>query len=381
MLITTLILPAFSAAILAEMEDSENLCHFQYGVGSISCLTAAIFTAATGIENFLRLKALRLAEYNRQRQPPAPPPTSPPPPHHHHHHHHQGASAGSMPTHMMHHGGNPQPPPKQSICTVFQVTILNLIVWLFSGVIVLTHFIFMPHLMYAICGPPGGRGPINEQLLLESVTVLGVCLISFVFLGGLGFLKCVCIMRSWDRPKPYLTSREFAVVSANFWNWLVRFFIWCPSLVWAISSQFQRSDEFQFQMQAQNYRPYYNSPQMMGPTTPPLPVVNTVFQRLIIWAAVLPPCLSSLINAIANKDFRRCYVQLFHYCCCKTSVALTRRPRDNLRGGSDVRVHIIPGYNMYSSSAGHFSEISAPPTFRGFKCRPLMNCKRDVYEL
>ncbi|CAG7831480.1 unnamed protein product [Allacma fusca] len=344
MLITTLVLPASSAAILAEMENSENLCHFQYGVGSISCLTAAIFTAATGIENFLRLKALRVMEYNRQRTPPQ--------------------HAGGLPSHML-------APPKQSICTVFQVTILNLIVWLVSGIIVLTHFIFMPHLMYSICGPPGRR-EMNEQYLLESVTVLGVCLLSFVFLGGLGFLKSVCIMRSWDRPKPYLTSREFAVVTANLWNWFVRFLIWCPSLVWAIVSQFQRAAEYQFQVEHQHVSLYGQ---------PASTELNVVFQRMIVWPAILPPCLSSLINAIANKDFRRCYIQLFHYCCCKTSVALTRRPRDNLRGGSDVRVHIIPGYNMYSSSAGHFSEISAPPTFRGFKCRPLMNCKRDVYEL
>lgn len=99
----------------------------------------------------------------------------------------------------------------------------------------------------------------------------------------------------------------------------------------------------------------------------------------------------------AHKPFREAYIQLFHYCCCKTSVSLTHRARNDAaaaaaaavtaaaRPASDVRVHIIPGYNMYSTAASREhrpcqhkpQRFSTPKETR----RPKVSHKKDVYEL
>jgi hypothetical protein len=376
LLITSLVLPASSVAILAQIEDSENLCRFQYGIVTMSCVTAAIFTAVVGVENFLRLRMRKRLEQARQR-------------------HQAVVQSGTL----MSSAPIISPPETTSLCSQFQVTLLNAFVWFLSGMVVLIHFFFMPQLMYSICGT-SGSGPINDQLLLDSIVVLGVLLLTFASLGGLGFLKCVCIMRAWDKPMPYVTAREFALIYSNFWNWLVRFLIWCPSIVAAILTQVEKSSSHSqspYQPMSVRSNSHGISPTItttiitsessiyttVATTPSPDEVIHETFQKLLVWPALLPSCLSSLIYAIANKDFRRCYVNLFNYCCCKTSVALTRRPRENLQAGSDVRVHIIPGYNIYSSSTGHCSEVAAtPPRFSSFKCGPLMNYnRRDVYEL
>lgn len=469
LLITTLLLPASSVAILGEMEDSEHICRLQYGVGSMSCLTAAIFTAAIGIENFLRLKSLSHIEKTRERQQalqPSSQTTAAAAATTTRQHHHSPMQSNSLLNqHSSHSHGHPhvlgghtnhsshnnattsfstgqqqqqqrqpssaargepnQPPMKPSVCTVFQVTLLNLKMWIVSGVIVLIHFIFLPQLMYSICGKsvqtvslgiPKSPKPINQQLLLESLTVLGVCLCALVALGGFGFLKCAFIIKGWKKPTPYLTSREIALVATNCWNCLARFLIWTPSIITVILIQFSKTLESQPLMSPYAYSSYsssssslntvvnaggggYSSPITLSlsssvtdnPYAPSrttvLAAVNSEYSflhKLLIWPMILPSCLASLVNIITNQDFRRCYIQLFHYCCCKTSVALSRRPRESTRGGSDVRVHIIPGYNMYSSH-----EVSTTqPRFATFKFGPHSSRntssggqKRDVYEL
>lgn len=382
------------------MEDSENICRLQYGVGSISCLTAAMFTAVIGIENFLRLKSIRQDDQRRARQIFQPPSQQALMVHSSHHypqpHCHQQTVSNFQSQHQAYPASMLVMPPQQillkreSICTVFQVTVLSLSVWLISGIIVLIHFLFMPQIMYAICEKPKlppslSNHRLNEQLLFESITVFGICALSFVILGGFGFSKTLCIIKGWKKPKPFLTSREFALVSTNGWNWVLRISIWLPSFIAAISSILTQSENRTVEFQHRLYLMTTMSTSSQNTSATNSHDHFVSFQRLIIWPAILPACLSSLVNLLANKDFRRCYVQLFHYCCCKTSVALTRRPRDPLRAGSDVRVHIIPGYNMYSSSTMTNNEVptNVPPRFN-IKCGPLhrMSYKqRDVYEL
>lgn len=94
----------------------------------------------------------------------------------------------------------------------------------------------------------------------------------------------------------------------------------------------------------------------------------------VSWLALSNSCVNSFIYGLSHKPFRSAYVNLFHYCCCKTSVSFSsRRPRADLsRPHSDVRVHIIPGYNMYT-----------PP--RQSECKRCVVSKstksKDVYEL
>lgn len=89
------------------------------------------------------------------------------------------------------------------------------------------------------------------------------------------------------------------------------------------------------------------------------------------WIGLSKSCFHNVVYCITNKHFRNAYVNLFHYCCCKTTVSVSRRQRtDGCRPTSDVRVHIIPGYNMYSYTSPQRSTNSH-----------VHWGKRDVHEL
>lgn len=105
---------------------------------------------------------------------------------------------------------------------------------------------------------------------------------------------------------------------------------------------------------------------------------STVFNRIekrpfytTAWIGFLKSCFHNVIYCITNRHFRNAYVNLFHYCCCKTTVSVSRRQRNEVcRPTSDVRVHIIPGYNMYSYTSPQ----------RSGNCHNYWS-KRDVHEL
>lgn len=93
------------------------------------------------------------------------------------------------------------------------------------------------------------------------------------------------------------------------------------------------------------------------------PITNQSFYNGA-WVGMSKSCFYNIIYCLTHRHFRNAYVNLFNYCCCKTSfVATSRRHRTDCGNGgggggaglagtgrpaSDVRVHIIPGYNMYS---------------------------------
>lgn len=93
------------------------------------------------------------------------------------------------------------------------------------------------------------------------------------------------------------------------------------------------------------------------------------------WIGIIKSCFHNVIYCITNRHFRNAYVNLFHYCCCKTTVSVSRRQRtDACRPTSDVRVHIIPGYNMYTSPRAYTSPQRAGNSHNYWN-------KRDVHEL
>ncbi|XP_017780856.1 PREDICTED: melatonin receptor type 1B-A-like [Nicrophorus vespilloides] len=102
-------------------------------------------------------------------------------------------------------------------------------------------------------------------------------------------------------------------------------------------------------------------------------VSDNVFYH-IAWFAISKSCVNNILYCVTNRHFRGAYVNLFHYCCCKTTVSFSRRQRpDGTRPSGDVRVHIIPGYNMYCSpQRGREAQ--------GKRCSGRLN-GRDVYEL
>lgn len=79
-------------------------------------------------------------------------------------------------------------------------------------------------------------------------------------------------------------------------------------------------------------------------------IPDSVFYNLA-WLAISKSCVNSILYCLTNRHFRSAYINLFHYCCCKTTVSFSRRQRapEGVRPSGDVRVHIIPGYNMYCS--------------------------------
>ncbi|CAH1170040.1 unnamed protein product [Phaedon cochleariae] len=102
-------------------------------------------------------------------------------------------------------------------------------------------------------------------------------------------------------------------------------------------------------------------------------IPDSLFYNLA-WLAICKSCINSIVYGISNPHFRGAYVNLFHYCCCKTTVTFSRRQRpEGIRPSGDVRVHIIPGYNMYCSpQRGREAQ--------GKRMSSRVN-GRDVYEL
>ncbi|KAJ8924662.1 hypothetical protein NQ315_000813 [Exocentrus adspersus] len=104
------------------------------------------------------------------------------------------------------------------------------------------------------------------------------------------------------------------------------------------------------------------------------PIPDSLFYNLA-WFAISKSCFNSMLYCVSNRHFRTAYVNLFHYCCCKTTVSFSRRQRPEcVRPSGDVRVHIIPGYNMYCSPQ------RSRDTQGKSRCSTRHN-GRDIYEL
>jgi hypothetical protein len=102
----------------------------------------------------------------------------------------------------------------------------------------------------------------------------------------------------------------------------------------------------------------------------------------LAWLALTKSCVNNLLYCLSDRHFRTAYVNLFHYCCCKTTVTFSRRSRAEARPTGDVRVHIIPGYNMYSyTSPQRSKEGGGKIGARGPASRQNRTQTRDVYEL
>ena len=72
-----------------------------------------------------------------------------------------------------------------------------------------------------------------------------------------------------------------------------------------------------------------------------------------VWyIALANSCCFSYMYAATNRDFREAFNKLFYYCCCKSHVTFTRKGaamRRTLANESmGLRVHIIPGLNIYA---------------------------------
>ncbi|KAK2724048.1 hypothetical protein QYM36_002408, partial [Artemia franciscana] len=91
----------------------------------------------------------------------------------------------------------------------------------------------------------------------------------------------------------------------------------------------------------------------------------------LLWVAMVKAVLNPLVYAICHRQCRETFISLFEYCCCKTSVNFSRRVRqETIRPTSEVRVHIIPGYNMYSTAAQNSRATAASTSYDYSKITP-----------
>lgn len=115
------------------------------------------------------------------------------------------------------------------------------------------------------------------------------------------------------------------------------------------------------------------------------------------WFPLSAATATGFIYAV-HRPFREAYIQLFHYCCCKTSVSLSHRGRSDPTVAAvnavnpatrsttqDVRVHMIPAYNIgrYSKTTAreHRPAPHKPPRPKDRVGRTTQASKKDVYEL
>lgn len=153
---------------------------------------------------------------------------------------------------------------------------------------------------------------------------------------------------------PVAFSWDYSLMKTNVYSFILFFVFWLPfGIILAVSSTY-------YEVSA---RVFYN----------------------LAWIALSKSCINNFLYCITNRHFRNAYVNLFHYCCCKTTVAFSRRSRGELaRPSGDVRVHIIPGYNMYSyTSPQRARENSKSSTSKrtAGACRSSRSNGRDVYQL
>ena len=81
------------------------------------------------------------------------------------------------------------------------------------------------------------------------------------------------------------------------------------------------------------------------------------------YVALANSCIFSFLYALTNKEFGDAFFKLFYYCCCKSHVTFDRKGpsprRTNLATDSiNLKMHIIPGLNMYNQRRDHDSVSS-----------------------
>lgn len=75
---------------------------------------------------------------------------------------------------------------------------------------------------------------------------------------------------------------------------------------------------------------------------------------LVWWITTINCCSCAYLYALTNKDFREAFNKLFYYFCCKSHVTFARktpifRRQLDMDSRGNLRVHIIPGLNLYSN--------------------------------
>lgn len=206
-----------------------------------------------------------------------------------------------------------------------RATVLLLVLWVAAG-----GAAFAVDSLFDYCTRSLAAEPLYRALAAVAL-VLAPALAALFF-----FIKTICRVRaSYRKPnfKPPVTFKwDYSLMKTNLYSFVLFVIFWLPFGIVLIVGSYRDVPD----------RIFYN----------------------LAWVALGKSCVNNFLYCILNRHFRHAYVALFHYCCCKTSVSFGRRGRGECsRPSGDVRVHIIPGYNMYSYTS------------------PQRSSARDSYEL
>jgi len=295
MVVTGLAIPAATVGLLANFNDWQFICQIQWSCVLLTCLVTAPSAAAAAADARLQI--------------------------------------GVGPDRYM------------GLVTFNRLAVILLIIWVSSAAGLLT--ILMLRLGPDIChtvatdvnsATPQWSWPL--PLAIMAVQVLWPVLLTLL----IHFCSSL-ILRSSKSPPFLATPYDGSLLRTNIATFLLFVVCWTPLMV-ALSSSYSSSSSYSLASSSSTAAAAAAAAADPSGVTPPPP---TPMQHLE-WVAMAKSCLNPFVYAACNKHFRESFVSLFHYCCCKTSVSFSRRVRaDSLRPASDVRVHIIPGYNVYSA--------------------------------
>ncbi|VVC28437.1 GPCR, rhodopsin-like, 7TM,G protein-coupled receptor, rhodopsin-like [Cinara cedri] len=244
--------------------------------------------------------------------------------------------------------------------TVTKITTLLFAIWIVSSILVTLQFIYK-------LGPDYCAKRVSNimptQILVAGTILLAPLLITAALYVRITYQVHVARLNPSFKP-PLAFNWDYSLMLANAYSFVMFIVFWAPfAVVLSLAT-----------VQIMSAQVFYN----------------------LAWLALSKSCFNNLVYCAGNRHFRNAYVNLFHYCCCKTTVTFSRRARDGAsRPSGDVRVHIIPGYNMYSYTSPTRSRESGSCPLQG---RPRTRANgggcgggsgsgggggggRDVYEL
>lgn len=208
-------------------------------------------------------------------------------------------------------------------CTKFKIVTITLLIW-FGGI----SFPIIQHVYHygpSICQDErkniifiSYHASVCIGMLLIPTVITLMCFIRCFFI--VKYLKKQLQNNPTEDPWAYMLT-DPCLLKSNMWVYLVSFLMSTPLSIALTVSVYQQV---------------------------PLKILNTCW-----YLALANSCVYSFIYAASNKELAEAFFKLFYYCCCKSHVTWTRKgvgPRraTNTDDGVGLRVHIIPGLNMYA---------------------------------
>lgn len=275
LLVTILVLPASAIAIMADVTDDPDICHFQW-ILTISCMIVSILSFFfMAIDNYCGMNSL--IRYHR-------------------------------------------------CCTRFRIFIFILFSWVAAFTIPIVQHVQSWGPEFCADKRQWNISLDYHPYLIGSIAIITA--LTFIY-----FIRTLFKHKTYKLQLESSSSSSAAAKDAN---------------------HFVLSDGYLLQS---NVVVYLLSLLMWIPLTVTMVIdpINPIPQHYLntVWYIALGnSCCYSYMYAATNRDFREAFNKLFYYCCCKSHVTFTRKGQTMRRTVANesmgLRVHIIPGLNIYA---------------------------------